>query len=204
MKGPAVIKLQTIAAAEYIIDRSGAVDVLLDGRRRSRRGRKTNRDHWRLYLLGGLLTVQERGNFVITDIHRTLVDRLPFDEQFRLGVRRWATDPDSGERYLEIISKTDLDNVTKAINRSLGYGRHSGRGLDDTERARRRAVIQDYSDALMDVFDLGWASDVYAIDATNIWSWARGKAKQHPTRPDATPGPHAGPVVETDDLDTAA
>jgi hypothetical protein len=188
-----MITTRDIAAAEHIIDTSGAVDILLQGRKRSNRGRKTNRTHWRLYLIGGLLTVQHCGNFVITDIHRTLVERLPYDEQFRLGVRRWVTDHTTGERHLKIITKADLDNVTKAINNSLGYGRSTGSGLDHTEQARRRAVIQHYCDALMDVFDLGWTSTTYAMDATGIWSWARGRAKpantattNHPAEPPDT------------------
>jgi hypothetical protein len=172
-----MITTSDIAAAEHIIDTSAAVDILLDGRQRSNRGRKTNRNHWRLYLIGGLLTVQECGNFVITDVHRTLVERVPFDEQFRVGVRRWATDKKTGERYLDVITKADLDNVTKAINRDLGYGRNTGQDFDDAERERRRGVIQAYCDALMDVFDLGWTGTTYAMDATGIWSWARGRAK---------------------------
>lgn len=194
-----MITTRDIAAVEHIIDSSGAVDILLDGRQRSNRGRKTNRSHWRLYLLGGLLTVQECGNFVITDVHRTLVERISFDEQFRLGVRRWVTDTTTGERFLEIITKADLDNVTKAINKSFGYGRNTGDGLDD-DRARRRGVIQAYCDALMDVFDLGWTSTTYAMDATGIWSWARGR-----TKPDkATHGkPSAGSPTDQD-IDAAA
>jgi hypothetical protein len=196
-----MITARNIAAAEHIIDTSGAVDILLDGRQRSNRGRKTNRDHWRLYLLGGLLTVQECGNFVITDIHRTLVERIPFDEQFRLGIRRWVTEKTTGERYADIITKADLDNVTKAINRDLGYGRDTGQNLDDAERARRRSVIQAYCDALMDAFDLGWTSTTYAMDATGIWSWARGKAK--PGNSSAAAAPDSTPPSD-DDLAPAA
>lgn len=172
-----MITRHDIAIAEYIIDTSGVVDILLDGRRRSNRGRKTNRDHWRLYLLGGLLTVQECGNFVIRDVHETLVRRLPLEERFRLGVCRMATDPSTGEPYPRYIDVEDLNNVTASIRRSYGYGRASGECVDEHERERRRAVIRSYCDALMDVFDLGWTSSTYALDATGVWSWARGKAK---------------------------
>ncbi len=194
-----MITPRDIAAAEYIIDTSGAVDILISGRQRSNRGRKTDPTNWRLYLLGGLLTVQECGNFVVTDIHRTLTERLPFDEQFRLGVRRWVTDTTTGQRVQKTISKADLDNITKAINKDLGYGRATGAGLDETEANRRRQVIQSYCDALMDVFDLGWTSTTYAMDATGIWSWGRGRAKPDKSAPAAPATPDAQDEIAASD-----
>lgn len=170
-----MISPNDIAAAEYIIDTAGLVSILLDGRKRSNRGRKTDPKPYRLLLLGGLLNVQTRGNFVITDIHRTLVERIPFDEQLRLGIRVPCTDPVTGERLVDVLRLHDLNNALAALRKDLSYGTGSAPDIDDAERARRREVTRTFCDALMDVFDFGWTSNTYAMDATGIWSWGRGK-----------------------------
>jgi hypothetical protein len=176
----AMISPNDIAAAEYIIDTAGLVSILLDGRKRSNRGRKTDPKPYRLLLLGGLLNVQTRGNFVITDIHRTLVERIPFDEQLRLGIRVPCTDPVTGERLVDVLRLHDLNNALAALRKDLSYGTGSAPDIDDAERTRRNDVIRRFCDALMDVFDFGWTSNTYAMDATGIWSWGRGKAKSDP------------------------
>lgn len=177
----AMISPNDIAAAEYIIDTAGLVPILLDGRKRSNRGRKTDPKPYRLLLLGGFLNVQTRGNFVITDIHATLVERIPFDEQLRLGIRVPCTDPVTGERLVDVLRLHDLNNALAALRRHLSYGTGSAPDIDDDERARRHEVTRTFCDALMDVFDnFGWTSDTFAMDATGIWSWGRGKAKSDP------------------------
>lgn len=190
MSDLAMISPNDVRAAEHIIDSAGLVSILLDGRKRSNRGRKTDPKPYRLLLLGGLLNVQTRGNFVITDIHRTLVERIPFDEQLRLGIRVPVTDHKTGERLIDVLRLHDLNNALAALRRHLSYGTGSAPDLDDEERQRRRDVIRAFCDALMDVFDLGWISNTYAMDATGIWSWGRGKRKN------ATPTTNEEPEAE--------
>ncbi|GBE23196.1 MAG TPA: hypothetical protein ENH00_13550 [Actinobacteria bacterium] len=161
----------------YIIDSSGVVDLLLDRIRRDGRGRKTDPAPYRLLMIGGLLSVIDNGTFVIKDIYETLTSSIPLDEQFTLGVRRWTRNRLTGEETVRVMSINDLYYVTKRISKALDYGKGSAPNLDEEERERRHDVIQAFCDALMDVFDLGWESTTYALDATGIWSWGRGKAK---------------------------
>lgn len=172
-----MIRHSDIAIAEHIIDTSGAVQILLDGRKRSNRGRKTDPKPYRLLLIGGLLNIQAQRTFVISDIYDTLTAAIPFDEQYRLGVREHRIDPETGERYVHVLRLHDLHNAIAALRTHLSYGTASGAGLTDAEKGRRRKVIRDFCDALLDVFDRGWTSNTYAMDATGIWSWGRGKAK---------------------------
>jgi hypothetical protein len=177
-----MIPKHLVDIAVHIVDSSGAVDILLDGRSRSPRGRKTHPTPYRLLLIGGYLNVMTRGNFVIEDIHETLIHRLSLDDQFLLGVRR----QDHGE--VKVLSIHALYNVTKALDRFLAYGVGSAPDLEPAERERRRKVIQDFCDALMDVFDLGFSSHTYAIDATGIWSWGKGHHRRKKSQGGADQG----------------
>lgn len=162
--------------AAYIVDSSGVVDLLLEGIRRDGRGRKTDPTPYRLLMIGGLLSVIDNGTFIIKDIYETLTKNIPLDEQFALGVRSYKTNPLTGQGKVRVMTISDLYYVTKRISKALDYGKGSAPDLDEKERARRHAVVRAFSDALMDVFDLGWRSSTYALDATGIWSWGRGKA----------------------------
>lgn len=162
-----------IRIAEFVIDDSNAVETLIDGMQRGNNGRRTNPNRYRLFLVGAFLTVWERGSLVVEDIHQTLTQDLPLDTQFRLGVRWWHTDSD-GVQSVKVLSIYDLYNVSSRLSQGLAYGR-SQTDLDDAERERRRSVTQQFSNDLMDVFDLGFKSTTYAIDATGIWSWGLGK-----------------------------
>ena len=162
--------------ASYIVDSSGIVELLLDGMRRDGRGRRTDPAPYRLLMIGGLLSVIDNGTFIIKDIHETLTENIPVDEQFALGVRRCTTSRATGNVKVRVMQISDLYYVTKRISKALDYGKGSAPNLDDAERARRRHVVRAFSDALMDVFDLGWHSTTHALDATGIWSWGRGKA----------------------------
>jgi|GEM_PF-4709626 hypothetical protein len=174
-----------IRLAEHVIDASGIVDVLLGGRQRSNRGRPTDPTPYRLFLLGGLLNVSTRGNFVIEDVHTTLTQRLSLDHQFRLKIRRKITRRD-GTEEIRILSVHDLYNVTKNLDRFLAYGPGSAPELEDSERDRRHRVVTEFCDALMGVFDLGFTSTSYAIDATGIWSWGKGAHRRPKTDGDIT------------------
>jgi hypothetical protein len=161
-----------VRMAEHIIDASGVVEILLCGRNRSNRGRKTDPVPYRLLLIGGLLNVMTRGNFVIKDVHHTLTEGLSLDDQFRLGVRRHI-ETRSGTT-VKVLRLDDLYNIVEALDSYLAYGSGSAPDISDDERVRRHGVIQSFCDELMDVFDLGFNSRTYAMDATGIWSWGKG------------------------------
>lgn len=174
-----MIDAHDVRLAEHIIDTSGAVDILLAGRQRDKRGRKSDPMNYRLFLVGGLLNVMTQGNFVIEDVHVTLTKRLCLDDQFHLGVRRWKVERKGENRKkMDVITVHDLYNVSKTLNEGLRYGDGSAKDIDVGERARRHSVITDYCDALMDVFDLDFKSRSYAIDATGIWSWGKGSHRK--------------------------
>ena len=157
-----------IALAEYLIRETGAAEILLDGMQRSNRGRKSNNMAGEFLLLGLLLSIQHHGVATIQGAHRVLTEEIPLDEQLRLG-SRYVKD---GE-MVSLTAKT-LYNQADRIKDLLAYGEKSTPDLDDTERVRRRSVLNTFSNTLMDVFDLGWESDTFALDATGIPSWALG------------------------------
>ncbi len=181
-----------VRIAEYVVDQSGAVDILLDGRKRSQRGRKTNRDHYRLFLIGGLLCVMHHGCFVIDKMHKTLTEDLPLDDQFRIGVRR-RHETRSGEETIAVLDVHAFYRVTRTFSEDLDYG-EDAKDIDDDERDRRHEVVRSYCDALMDVFDFGWTTTTYAIDATGLWSWGRGRPSDAGAEPTGTDEPSDLPI----------
>lgn len=168
-----MIRPDDIRRASYVIDTSDVVNVLLDARRRDRRGRKTDPTNYRLFLIGGLLCIQEHGRFVIDAIHKTLTEDISLHEQFELGVRRWKTRKD-GTEYVDILSVHDLYNVSKTLSNDLAYGHGAAPELDAEDRARRHAAIRNASDALLDLCNLGFDVRTQAIDASGLWAWGKG------------------------------
>jgi hypothetical protein len=177
-----MIRHGDIRRAEYIIDTSGIVEILETGVSRSPRGRTAKVATLRHLLLGMFLSVHHGGSAAITDIHRTLTEKLPLDEQYRLGIREVV---DGGTTT---VSYRNLEYQAKRLMTALAYGAGSEPDLDDTERTRRHTTVTSALNGLMDVFDLGWDSPAMAIDATGIWSWAKGARK-------------TAPVADTDDTD---
>lgn len=171
-----MINLSDIRAAEHIVDHSGAVKTLSEGMRTDRRGRKDDPNKLRLLLIGLVLCVLVHGQAVVTAVHELLTNELPLDEQLRLGVCRVGTAAD-GTATTWALPIADLYELTAKLNTKLGYGLGKHPDLGAEERARRHRTIVTCLDDLMDVFDLGWQSEVFAMDATGIWSWGRGKAK---------------------------
>src|SRR5690606_3145827 len=129
---------------------------------------------------------QEGDGFVVTHIYETLTRKIPLDFQLDLGIAQLVTKPD-GTRTVEMINKSQLDYVNKRISDRLDYGPGSAPDLEDDERDRRRQVLTSASAAALDVFDFGWDSNAYAIDAPAVWSWGRGRR-----RPSGAPQPHDG------------
>jgi hypothetical protein len=190
-----MITSHDVRTAEHIIETSGIVDILLGGRDRSARGRKTNREFVRLYFIGGLLTVHHFGNFVITDVFKTLTEHLSVEDQLHLGVLRAERDETGRAQAVPAVSIHDLNYVTKALKKHLEYGIGNAPDLDDAERDRRHQVVKDYSDALMDVFDLGFTSATYAVDATGYWAWGKGAHRQDEANADEAPSARGGATL---------
>lgn len=165
-----MIQRNHLGIVEYVIDTSNAVNILADGITRDRRGRPFDRQRLRLLLIGWMLSIGERRSATIADVHAVLTCDLSFEDQLRLGVREQRR---NGE--LVTLKIENLYSLIKRLDQALGYGRGKQPDLDENERQRRHSVIQHYSDALMDVFDLGFTSTTFALDATGLWSWAKGK-----------------------------
>ncbi|HEY5121822.1 MAG TPA: hypothetical protein VII84_09645, partial [Acidimicrobiales bacterium] len=181
-----MITHEDIAVAEYILYDTGAHEALRQGIFRSTRGRKPNDHNLRLLTLGLLLSIQDRGVATVQGAFRVLTEDLPLDEQLRLGVRRTT------HGKVKIVTKFDLYYQAERISVGLTYGVMSTPNITDAERARRHKVITDFSNTLMDAFDLGWDDSIVAVDETGIWSWARGGKKRD------------GLEVDEDDVVTAA
>jgi hypothetical protein len=188
-----MIRRDHLTIVEYVIDTTNAVNVLADGMTRDRRGRPLDRNRLRLLLVGWMLAIGERRSATIADVHSVLTCDLPFEDQLRLGIREQR--PDGTLTTLKI---ENLYSLIKRLDQALGYGRGKQPDLDDTERRRRHSVIQHYNDALMDVFDLGFSSTTFALDATGLWSWAKGKK----TRSSTDPANDDIPTVDELDIDT--
>ncbi len=185
-----MIPVTDIDAATYIIDTSGVVAILSDSTRTDRRGRKDDPNKLRLLLIGMLLCIHHHGRATLTGVCKLLTTELPIGAQFALGVRRWKADADSGDIW--ILPLHDLYELSAKITSKLGYGDGKHPDLDPAEREHRRQVVLAFNDALMDAFDLGWTSRVFAMDATGIWSWGKGK-KKRTDKPSTKPGTGAAP-----------
>lgn len=169
-----MITPQQIAMAEYLVDESRLVETIIEGYGRDGRGRKAKTPSLRLLLVGMFLSIVAKRSATVTDIFKTLTIELPFDEQFRLGVRRMENNKE------KTITEFDLRYQVKCFNKRLSYGTKSNIGLSDAERRQRHEVVIAINNQLMDIFDLGWRSTTVAIDATGIWSWGRGGKKHEP------------------------
>ncbi len=162
-----------VRRAEYIVDTSDIVAKMEVGIQRDSRGRKKPEHTLRLLIIGLYLAISERGSATITDVHKLLTVDLPVNEQIRLKIRK----RDGGR--VVVATRKQLYYQAARLH-ALEYGVGSAPDLDAEERQRRHHVIISMSNGMMDVFDLGWKSMVFAMDATGIWSWAKGKRKTAP------------------------
>jgi hypothetical protein len=161
--------------AEYIVDSSGIVETLLAATRTSNRGRKGNPHALRLMLIGMFLSIHCNGKATLRDIHKLLTEELCWQDQVRLSVR---TTDRSGRA--QCLAYDDLRYASKTIKNKLGYGRSTiaKAAITDDMRDFRHETITKFNSDLMDVFDLGWNSTMFAMDATGLWSWANGKGSK--------------------------
>jgi hypothetical protein len=170
-----MITPEQINLAEYVINESGIVATIIEAYDRDGRGRKPNTPSLRLLLVGMFLSITAKRSVTVIDIFKTLTLELPYDEQFRLGVRKMVNGKEKS------LTETDLRYQVKCFNKRLSYGSRSNVLLSGVERLRRHQAIIDINNQLMDVFSQAWISTIVAIDATGIWSWGRGGAKHDDT-----------------------
>lgn len=183
-----MISHRDIARAVYIVDQSGIVDIVVGGYRTSRRGRRPNVAGLRLMFIGLFLTIAHEGKATLTGAHRMLTKKLPLDAQVELGVVE-IVDGKPEHR----VSLDGFYKLEQAVCQRLAYTETSEPELEPDERSRRHHTVQEYCDALMDVFQiLDKTTSTVAIDATGVWSWGRGYSMKKADRLATT---------EADDLD---
>ncbi|MDA8282516.1 MAG: hypothetical protein M0Z42_04275 [Actinomycetota bacterium] len=195
-----------LAKVVHVVDMSNAVDLLEEGMLRSSRGRRSNHTTLRLFFIGGILSTTLHGSGVIEHMHKVLVEELPLDVQWRLGVRQWVSGTD-GQHKERCLTLDDFYNLSRRLAKYLDYGIGSAPDLDDDERARRHSVVQTVCDTFCAIFDdpditasaQGWISSVVAIDATGIWSWGRGSFREPEPGAAASDEPGAAASDEADE-----
>ena len=165
-----MITATDVALAEYIVDQSSMVEIIFAELRDDGPGVKPSAQNLRLLFVGMFLSIHHRGSGTITDIFDLITRQLDTATQIRLGVRR----------ELDLGLQLNIENLyyfTKTINRRLNWGRSVAPALGKAEVQRRRRAILSVCDNVMDVFQLGWTSDTFALDATGLWAWGKGKKR---------------------------
>lgn len=160
-----------VRKAEYIVDTSGMVDTYNTLRRTSRRGRPTDIGLQRAFFIGMFLSIHTARTATIISIHRLLTTDLCVSDKVRIGVTRDGND----------IKYEAFVTFSKSFNNKLGYGKGSVDIADNEQVARHEVVIKVNND-LLDVFAIACASNWFAIDATGLWSWGRGRSKKFEDR----------------------
>ncbi len=197
-----MIKPQRLRRAEYLIESSGVIPLMADLLRTDRRGRPYDEQKLRVFLIGLYLTIENCRSATISDVVDTVHEELDLDDQYRLRIR----DRETGKL---LITKDHFYYLTKTITGQLGYGNsvpkrtevfddngeHKGFcGITDEERRERRDAVSDICRRLLATTHVGPEPVAFAIDATGIWSWGKGRAKPTPSEIEAL----------LDDLDEAA
>jgi len=164
-----VITPGDIQRAQYCIQESGIIGILQNGMTRSNRGRKPNLTKLELVFVGMLLSLKERGTATITSAHRILTEDLPFNEQLRLGVISGT--PEKSRK----LSLSDCYYQVEIISNRLDYGHGTRLTVTQDERDRRRRVILDVNNALMDAVASATPinDSTVAIDGSGWWAWAK-------------------------------
>lgn len=176
-----MISSHQIADAEYIIDNSNAVDILIAGYRTERRGRPPARNEIRLMLIGLFLSIAHRGRGTFAGALEVLLNGIPLEEAVRLGVKEVIT-TDEGTVVRNLITINTFYNPQRSIDKGLSYGPNAPGELDYAERQRRHRVLRSLCDSICDVFNFGLDITAAAADATSLEAWAR------PCKKKAKPG----------------
>lgn len=136
----------SVKRIEHIIDASGAVNILANGLRTDKRGRKQNTTAIRLLLVGILLSIHHDGSGTVTDAYDTLTG-LSIDDQLRLGVA--IPDPSSpngmspGVTLAQLYYGRDVLGDGRDRRVVLGEGQEEARREADdrgTRQHRRRGA----------------------------------------------------------------
>jgi len=175
-----------IETIEYLVDQSKIVDTILAGLANDTRGRKGSPSNLRLMLIGMTLSIRHRRSCTVTDVYDLLTTEISTSEKIRLGV----CDVNNNV----IINLQNFYYFTKVIDARLNYGKGTT-DITDVERSRRHDVVRKFCDDMMDIFDLGWASTSFAMDATGLWAWGKGKAR--PRKVTKSKGEEEASVEET-------
>jgi len=168
-----MIPNRVVRQGEYIIDTSGIVDRLINGYRTTTRGRPPSHDKLRLMLLALYLTAHQRRTLMLKTAFNTLTNDIDLKTKIRLGV----CDPVRHRRLL--VSCFDFYNFARAIKTGLAWIDTPDSRIPPNDHTRRRQVVEDCCDAVMDVFPTRWEeSATVAIDATGIHAWGRSMPKK--------------------------
>jgi hypothetical protein len=154
----------------YIVDHENAGQKLQDGLRLDARGRKSTFNA-RLFLIGGLLCVQHKRNAVLADIYRILTQEIDREWQVKLGIR----DTPWGK---PTFSAQAIERFSARLSERLEYGLGSAPPspeMDDTERERRRVVIAQVLQAMLDATLVPRSFSAHALDTSAFWAWGRAK-----------------------------
>lgn len=157
--------------ATYIIDTSEVPRLISDALRTSKRGRPQNARAIRMICIGMFLSVHTTNGATLTEIWQTLTKRLCRNDQVRLGLT------DETGKFL--VTETQIEYVSKRYPERLAYGpAMDTEGLNDeqieAQREFRANSVRAINNALLDVFDLDWDVDLFALDASGLWSWGKG------------------------------
>lgn len=164
-----------IRIAQHVIYDSGAADKFTTALNSDPRGRKPTFDQ-SLFLLGMFLSARQHRKTHVRLIHKVLTEELPIDQQVTWGIRKHTPNGDTW-----ILSEADLQNVSRALKRALNYGAFlpaTFRG-NDGEIARRKALLEELTDTLIDATLIPRPADAhdYAIDESGIWASERSKRR---------------------------
>lgn len=148
-----------------IVRRSGVAADLEDALRPAGRGGRPRALSVEVYLTALVLTHLHAPTLLLTEVHKTLTERLTDKVQRDLGVLRGRRDR---------LTVGQVYYLTEAIAKAYRY---TGRtpGLDTHERTRREGAFQDLLDRLVQATlptDLP-STGHYAVDATAIDAAAR-------------------------------
>lgn len=141
-----------------------------------------------VFLTATMLTIGQ-GKGRLTDVHATLTRGLARSYRIALGV----TTPGKGLEPDRSITIRQVRYLLDAIARRLDTNPLRTTGIDDHERADRTEALRRISDTVLAATMPVHAetSVQYAVDASGIASWARGKRRSA-----KKPGPGKKPAVE--------
>jgi hypothetical protein len=183
----------------YLIDESGAMDILAPPRPAGQAGRIGRiRENTRLLVIGVILCTRLGHETTLRSIHDVLTEALPRELQWELGVLRTVTtlsteiprtfDPEKptqtkngkprkeiwGADGIERLGYDDLLNAVAKLRTRLDYGHGTAPTLDDDVRLHRRTSVEDAVDRLITVSVIPRTTTTCAIDGTGQWAWNIG------------------------------